>query len=56
MLLLSWGGTWAPSPRPQRTLAARGHRCRHVHLRWLNPLPPDLGAVLRRFRKVAVPS
>jgi len=26
-----------------------------VHLRWLNPLPPDLGDVLKRFKRVLVP-
>ena len=55
LLLLSWGGTWGAVAEAQRTLLAQGHRVAHVHLRWVNPLPPDLGAVLRRFRKVAVP-
>jgi len=54
LLLLSWGGTWGAVTEAQRTLAASGHRVAHVHLRWLNPLPPDLGAVLARFTKVAV--
>jgi 2-oxoglutarate ferredoxin oxidoreductase subunit alpha len=27
----------------------------HVHLRWLNPLPKNLGDVLKGFRKVLVP-
>jgi len=27
----------------------------HVHLRWVNPMPRDLGRVLRRFRTVIVP-
>ena len=26
-----------------------------IHLRYLNPLPPDLGQTLRQFRKVLVP-
>jgi 2-oxoglutarate ferredoxin oxidoreductase subunit alpha len=26
-----------------------------VHLRWLSPLPPDLGDVLDRFERVLVP-
>jgi 2-oxoglutarate ferredoxin oxidoreductase subunit alpha len=54
LLLLSWGGTWGAVAEAQRALVAQGHRVAHVHLRWLNPLPPDLGAVLRRFEKVAV--
>ena len=26
-----------------------------MHLRWLNPLPKNLGAVLKSFKKVLVP-
>jgi 2-oxoglutarate ferredoxin oxidoreductase subunit alpha len=26
-----------------------------IHLRYLNPLPPDLGHILREYRKVLVP-
>jgi 2-oxoglutarate/2-oxoacid ferredoxin oxidoreductase subunit alpha len=26
-----------------------------VHLRYLNPLPPDLGQILRQYRRVLVP-
>jgi 2-oxoglutarate ferredoxin oxidoreductase subunit alpha len=27
----------------------------HVHLRWLNPLPSDLGAILGRYSHVLIP-
>ena len=27
----------------------------HVHLRFLNPLPGDLGEILQRYRRVLVP-
>jgi 2-oxoglutarate ferredoxin oxidoreductase subunit alpha len=26
-----------------------------IHLRYLNPLPPDLGQILRQYRRVLVP-
>jgi 2-oxoglutarate ferredoxin oxidoreductase subunit alpha len=35
-------------------LRAKGKSVSHVHLRWLNPLPTDFGAILRRFKKVMV--
>src|SRR5262249_52985342 len=38
-----------------RELGAAGHRVAHAHLRYLNPLPPDLGSILRRYRTVLVP-
>ena len=38
-----------------KDLAARGESVGHVHLRYLNPLPPDLAEILSRFEKVLVP-
>ena len=38
-------------------MAAResGQRVGHVHLRYLNPLPNDLGAILKKYERVIVP-
>jgi 2-oxoglutarate ferredoxin oxidoreductase subunit alpha len=36
-------------------LRAKGKKVSAVHLRYLNPLPPDLGTLLKRFKKVVVP-
>ena len=33
----------------------RGGRVGHLHLRHLNPLPPDLCAVVARYKRVLVP-
>jgi 2-oxoglutarate/2-oxoacid ferredoxin oxidoreductase subunit alpha len=33
----------------------KGHKIGHVHLRHLNPLPRNLGDVLKRYKKVLVP-
>ena len=27
----------------------------HVHLRWINPLPKDLGEILIRFKNILIP-
>ena len=32
-----------------------GHAVASIHLRHLNPLPPDLGQILSQYRKVLVP-
>ena len=34
---------------------SRGWNVSHTHLRWLNPLPSDLGDILKRFKKILVP-
>ena len=36
-------------------LRAQGRSVSHVHLRYLNPLPPDLKEIIPRFEKVLVP-
>ena len=55
LLLVSWGGTFGAVRGAAEELQARGKKVSHVHLRWLNPLPKNLGAVLRAFPKVLVP-
>ncbi len=55
LLLLSWGGTFGSVRGAAEELVAKGKKVGHVHLRWLNPLPKNLGEVLKGFRKVLVP-
>ena len=56
LLVVGWGGTYGRDHAP-RSSARRptASPCRAIHLRHLNPLPPDLGDILRRFDKVLVP-
>ncbi len=55
LLLLGWGSTYGSIRSAADELLSRGHKIAHVHLRHINPLPNDLGAILRRFKRVAVP-
>src|SRR5512138_770266 len=55
VLLVSWGGTYGSVRTAGEALRAEGKAVGHVHLRWLNPLPKNLGEVLKRFKKVLVP-
>jgi 2-oxoglutarate/2-oxoacid ferredoxin oxidoreductase subunit alpha len=55
LLLLSWGGTYGSVHGAAEELVRQGKKVGHVHLRWLNPLPKNLGEVLRSFKKVLVP-
>ncbi|MFL5263682.1 MAG: 2-oxoacid:acceptor oxidoreductase subunit alpha [Anaeromyxobacteraceae bacterium] len=55
LLLVSWGGTYGSVRTAAEELHAEGKRVGHVHLRWMNPLPKNLGKVLRSFKKVLVP-
>lgn len=54
LVVLGWGSTYGAIREAVRQMRALGESVSHVHLRFLNPLPRDLGEVLRRFRKVMV--
>src|ERR1700730_10577555 len=55
LLIVAWGSTHGPITAALRSERAKGHRIGHVHLRYLNPLPKNLGEVLGRYHKVLVP-
>jgi 2-oxoglutarate ferredoxin oxidoreductase subunit alpha len=55
LLLVSWGGTFGSVRGAAEELRGLGKSVGHVHLRWLNPLPRNLGAVLGRWKRVLVP-
>jgi 2-oxoglutarate ferredoxin oxidoreductase subunit alpha len=55
LLLVSWGGTFGSVRGAAEQLQAQGKSVSHVHLRWLNPLPRNLGALLKGFKKILVP-
>src|SRR5690606_4994506 len=55
VLAVGWGSTYGALKAGVERPRAQGLRVGHVHLRWINPLPPDLGDVIGRFRTVLVP-
>ncbi len=55
VVLVGWGSTRGAIEASVKLARAEGLRVGAVHLRWLNPLPPDLGDVLDRFERVVVP-
>jgi 2-oxoglutarate ferredoxin oxidoreductase subunit alpha len=55
LLVLSWGGTYGACATAVRNLVAEGESVAHAHLRYLNPLPANLGEILRRYQHVLIP-
>ena len=53
--MLSWGGTYGACATAVHNVQAEGKAVTHCHLRYLNPLPKDLGDILKRFKKVLIP-
>jgi 2-oxoglutarate/2-oxoacid ferredoxin oxidoreductase subunit alpha len=55
VLVVSWGGTYGAVHTAVNELQQEGIAVSNVHLRNLNPMPKNLGAILKRFNKVLVP-
>ena len=55
LLVLGWGSTWGAIDGAVNRLRTRGRRVAHAHLTHLNPFPVNLGEVLARYPRVAVP-
>jgi 2-oxoglutarate ferredoxin oxidoreductase subunit alpha len=54
LLVMGWGGTYGTIRTGVVQKQEEGASVSHVHLRYLNPLPSDLGDILKRFDKVLV--
>ena len=55
LLILGWGSTYGSIRSAVERLQSRGKRVSHAHLRYLNPLPTDLGEMLKNFKHVLMP-
>ena len=55
LLIVAWGSTHGAITAAVKAQRAQGRRIGHVHLRHLNPLPSNLGDVIKRYKKVLVP-
>jgi 2-oxoglutarate ferredoxin oxidoreductase subunit alpha len=55
VLLLSWGSTYGAVKTATKRLIEEGLKVSHAHVRYLNPLPRNLGDLLKNFDKVIMP-
>jgi 2-oxoglutarate/2-oxoacid ferredoxin oxidoreductase subunit alpha len=55
VLVLGWGSTFGSIGAAVRQVRRAGHEVAQAHLRHLNPFPPNLADVLRRYDRVLVP-
>ena len=53
--LLGWGSTWAAIDACVQRTRRAGTKLAWIHITHLNPLPPNLGELLRTFKTVLVP-
>jgi 2-oxoglutarate/2-oxoacid ferredoxin oxidoreductase subunit alpha len=55
LAVVGWGSTFGSIHKAVQEARADGVRVSHIHIRYLNPLPPNLGDLLKRFDRVLVP-
>jgi 2-oxoglutarate ferredoxin oxidoreductase subunit alpha len=55
LLIVSWGSTYGSITQSVKAQREKGRKIGHLHLRYLNPLPGNVGDILKRYKKVLVP-
>jgi 2-oxoglutarate ferredoxin oxidoreductase subunit alpha len=55
LLIVSWGSTFGAITQAVKGQREKGRKIGHLHLRYLNPLPANLGDILKRYKRVLVP-
>lgn len=55
VLVVSWGGTYGSCHTAVAQLQQQGQKISHIHLRYIFPMPSNIGKLLSSFKKVIVP-
>ncbi len=55
LLVLGWGSTYGAINEAVTRIHNRGLKVSQVHLKYINPLPKDLGDIFKRFKRILLP-
>jgi 2-oxoglutarate ferredoxin oxidoreductase subunit alpha len=55
LLVIGWGGTYGSIVTAVQRAQRKGYKVAQAHLRYLNPMPKNTAAVLKRYKKILVP-
>ncbi len=55
LLVLSWGGTYGSVYSAVTQAQKEGKSVAHAHVRYLNPLPRNLGDILKNYKRILIP-
>lgn len=55
LLILGWGSTYGSIRAATEELLEQGKSVAHAHIMHVNPLPADLGDILKRYKQVLMP-
>jgi len=54
-LVLGWGSTYGAIKTAVTELVEEGYKVAHAHLKYINPMPINLGEILSSYKKVIIP-
>ena len=55
LLILGWGSTYGSIKTAVKSAVLEGFDVSHAHVKYLNPLPANLGELLKNFDKILIP-
>ena len=55
LLVIGWGSTYGSIKTAVKELNKEGIEVSHIHLRYLNPFPKNIGQILNNFEKFLIP-
>jgi 2-oxoglutarate ferredoxin oxidoreductase subunit alpha len=55
LLVVGWGGTYGAIRTAVESQKKKGNSVSHLHLRYVNPMPKNLGEILGKFKQILVP-
>ena len=55
LVVLGWGSTYGAIKTAVKELIAEGYDVAHIHLRYINPFPKNLGELLYGYNQVLIP-
>ncbi|MCA9961757.1 MAG: 2-oxoacid:acceptor oxidoreductase subunit alpha, partial [Anaerolineales bacterium] len=54
LLLVTWGGTYGAARSAAKRMLGKGYSVAHAHIRYLNPMPHNLGDVFNQYEHILV--
>ncbi len=55
ILVIGWGSTYGAIKSACAELQSQGHEISHAHIRYIRPLPENLGEIIKNFDQVLIP-
>ena len=55
VLVLGWGSTYGAIRTAVEELITEGYSVAHIHIKYINPMPVNLGALLKGYKTILIP-